>query len=101
MIKEYRQKYLEKLKNSKLPDFKYGLNINIQPDLEKINPKFVVMSVYEQGFTPKWAYTFAQNHPDLLIPVQGYANSEKQPMLIIYQYNNFKDFTSLIVKPSA
>lgn len=71
------------------------------PYLEKINPRYVIISVYEQGFTPKWAYTFAQDHPDLLTPVQGYANSEKQPMLIIYQYSKFKDPTSLIVKPSA
>lgn len=39
MIKEYKQKYLEKLKTAALPTFKYGLNINIQPDIDKINPK--------------------------------------------------------------
>ncbi|HLD15023.1 MAG TPA: glycosyltransferase family 39 protein [Candidatus Nanoarchaeia archaeon] len=71
------------------------------PYLEKINPRYVVISVYEQGFTPQWAYTFGNDHPELLTPVQGYANPQQQPILVIYKYNNFKESTSLVVRPSS
>ena len=60
--------------------------------LKEINPKYVVVSVYEPGFTPQWAYTVGQRYPNLLGPVKAYCQEpgcEKggAPLLIIYEYN--------------
>ncbi|HLC55050.1 MAG TPA: glycosyltransferase family 39 protein [Candidatus Nanoarchaeia archaeon] len=56
------------------------------PYLEKINPKFVVVSVYEPAFTPPWAYAFPQEHPELFQPMQAYYDSSNNPRLVIYGY---------------
>jgi 4-amino-4-deoxy-L-arabinose transferase-like glycosyltransferase len=57
--------------------------------LEEINPKYIVVSVFEPGFTPEWIYNYPQKHPELLTPVQAYFADpqQTQPLLIIYKYN--------------
>jgi len=59
--------------------------------LKVINPKYVVVSVYEPGFTPQWAYTIGQRYSNLLGPVKAYCQEpgcEKggAPLLIVYEY---------------
>ncbi len=53
--------------------------------MKVIKPKYVVVSVYEPGFTPQWAYTIAQRYPQLLEPVQAFPSPENA-QLIIYNY---------------
>ncbi len=63
----------------------------IEKRLKEINPKFVVVSVYEPGFTPKWAFTIAERYPDLLIPVQAFGpngQNKPNPYLIVYEYKS-------------
>ena len=55
--------------------------------LEEINPKYVVISVYEPAFTPQWAYSFPQKYSQLLKPVQAYLDQNQNPILVIYEYN--------------
>jgi len=61
--------------------------IFIEKRLKEIDPKFVVVSVYEPGFTPQWAYTVAQRYPSVLEPVQAFSPPGQQsPYLIVYEY---------------
>jgi hypothetical protein len=52
-------------------------------------PKYVVISVFEPGFTPQWAYTWPENHTNIAKPVKAFydASDNKQPLLIIYELN--------------
>ncbi len=68
------------------------------PYLEKINPRFVVISVYEPAFTPQWAYNFPQEHPELLQPVQVFYDSTNNPRLVVYGYMKNHVFQQANVK---
>jgi len=41
------------------------------------------MSIFEP-YAPEWMFSYPQEHPELLVPVQVYSQNE-QPVLIIYQ----------------
>ena len=49
-----------------------------------LKPKYLVISVFEPGFTPEWAYTYGDRNPNLR-PVQYYPTGGN-PTLIIYEY---------------
>ncbi|MDO8555703.1 MAG: glycosyltransferase family 39 protein [Nanoarchaeota archaeon] len=55
--------------------------------LRDINPKFVVLSVYESAFTPQWAYQYPQQYQQMFIAVQGYLDAQQNPRLVVYYYN--------------
>ena len=57
--------------------------------IKQVKPRFFIISVFEPGFTPKWAYDWAQRHNDTAIPVKAYFAdyTQKQPLLIIYEMN--------------
>ena len=61
-------------------------------ELKENNPKFVIVSVFEPAFTPQWAYAYADKHKDLFTPVKAYFadQQQKQPLLVVYQYNLYK-----------
>ncbi|MBI2045148.1 glycosyltransferase family 39 protein [Candidatus Pacearchaeota archaeon] len=48
-------------------------------------PKYLVLSIFENH--PPWAYSFPQNNPNLVTPVQAYMINDQQPALVIYQFN--------------
>lgn len=50
-----------------------------------LNPKYVVVSVFEPVFTPQWAYTYGDKHN--FTAVQAYLDSNNQPVLVIYRTN--------------
>jgi hypothetical protein len=58
-------------------------------NLERINPKYIVVSVFEPSFTPEWAYSWPQSNQSKAVPVQAYFSDpqKQQPVLIIYQIN--------------
>lgn len=56
--------------------------------ITQIKPRYFVISVFEPGFTPEWAYTYSERHNDTLIPVKAYTMQTEQgirPVLIIYE----------------
>ncbi len=53
--------------------------------IENINPDYYIVHVFEPVFTPEWAYTYPQRHPELLEPVQVYSQNN-QPLLAIYKF---------------
>jgi 4-amino-4-deoxy-L-arabinose transferase-like glycosyltransferase len=59
-----------------------------QSDFEKLiadkKPTFLVLS-YEPS--PQWAYSYPQNHTDILVPVEGYPAGGPY-VLIIYRFKN-------------
>jgi hypothetical protein len=59
--------------------------------LKELKPKYIVISVFEPGFTPPWALTWPQKHMESLEPVQAYfADAEqKQVILVIYKFKNY------------
>jgi hypothetical protein len=54
-----------------------------------LKPKYLVVSVFEPGFTPQWAYTWQQTHNETAQPVQIYYmdSAKQQVALIIYKLN--------------
>jgi len=50
----------------------------------EFKPKFLVLSVFE--YHDPLIYSYPQEHPDILIPVQAYQQNG-QPLLVIYQFN--------------
>jgi len=56
----------------------------IKNRIEKINPSYMIVSVFEPVFTPQWAYTYAERHN--LTAVHGYSDNQGNPILIIYQF---------------
>ncbi len=56
--------------------------------VKEIKPDFLIIHVFEPVFTPQWAYTYPERHPELLEPVQAYFadQEQKQPLLIIYKF---------------
>ncbi len=75
----------------------YGFKLNgLAPDakenktsfeigINKIKPRYLVVSAFEPSFTPQWAYTWANDTN--AVPVQAYFADEqkKQAVLIIYE----------------
>lgn len=57
--------------------------------IDEFKPKYLIVSVFEQSFTPEWAYSWPEKHKGKVTPVQAYfADPQKtQPILIIYQIN--------------
>jgi len=45
--------------------------------------KYIILSRLEGS--PEWSYTWPQENPDKIVPVQAYIDSEQRPMLIIYE----------------
>ena len=55
----------------------------------KLRPKFLVVSVFEAGYTPaNWIYAWSANTTEVT-PVQVYFGdaAKTQPVLIIYKFN--------------
>ena len=51
-------------------------------------PKYLVVSAFEPGFTPQWAYSVYQNYPEKLIPIQTFSQpGQSQPLLVIFEFN--------------
>jgi len=54
----------------------------------KYKPKYLVISAFEQGFTPKWAYDWPNKHNDTAKPVKVYTQNTaqgSQPVLVVYE----------------
>jgi len=57
-------------------------------EIVQVKPKYIIISIFEQGFTPQWAYTYAERHNNTLIPVKAYTMQTEQgiqPVLIVYE----------------
>lgn len=50
----------------------------------EINPDYFIASVFEPVFTPQWVYSYGERNN--LTPVQGYLDSNGNPLLIIYKF---------------
>jgi hypothetical protein len=55
--------------------------------VKQLNPKYVVVSVFEPGFTPQWAYDWPQRNNNTIRPVNAYFldKEQKQLALVIYE----------------
>jgi len=56
--------------------------------VSEYQPKYIVVSAFEPGFTPQWAYTYADRHNSTMIPIKVYTQSTSQgdqPVLVIFQ----------------
>ena len=54
--------------------------------LESVKPKYIVVSVFEPGFTPQWVYSYFDKYKDMFRPVQAYTATNNQALLVIYEY---------------
>jgi len=52
--------------------------------VKELKPKYMVVSVFEPGFTPDWAYSYGERNKDKVKPVIGYGGD--QPVLIIFEF---------------
>ena len=52
--------------------------------VKELKPKYIVISVFEPGFTPDWAYSYGERNPDRMLPVIVYGSVES-PILLIYE----------------
>lgn len=59
--------------------------------VHEINPKFIVISVFEPAFTPQWIYNLPNERNDLFKPARAYTNQQNQPILVIYEYTGGED----------
>ena len=59
--------------------------------IKEIKPKYLVISAFESGFTPNWAYSWPQNNSDLVTPVNAlfFDKEQTQPALIIYEFKSY------------
>lgn len=69
-----------------------GSNQNESAFNEKVielKPKYLVISAFEPGFTPQWAYDWPQRHSDVVEPVIAYYldPQKKQLALVVYEFN--------------
>ena len=55
--------------------------------VKKIKPKYMVISVFEPGFSPKWNFDYQTRHSNIK-PVQAYGGNNK-PTLIIYEFISY------------
>lgn len=58
-------------------------------NLTRVKPRYLIVSVFEPGFTPPWAYDWPQRHPELVTPVKSYFSdaAQTQPILVVYEFN--------------
>jgi hypothetical protein len=58
----------------------------------RIKPRYLVVSVFEPGFTPQWAYDWPERNSDLVTPVQVYFLDPQQTQiaLVVYEVNQSK-----------
>jgi 4-amino-4-deoxy-L-arabinose transferase-like glycosyltransferase len=66
---EYCQKEKERFFNKKV---------------ERVNPDYMIVSVFEPVFTPQWAYDYPQRYN--LTPIIAFPQDTQQPSLIIYKF---------------
>ncbi len=52
--------------------------------VQRIDPDYMIVSLFEPVFTPQWAYTYPERHN--LTAVFGTADSNGNPILIIYKF---------------
>lgn len=86
--------YTQQFFYSERPTYSYGppnfSNVTIFKDwYMKLKPKFLVVSVFEQAYTPaNWIYAWVENNPEVT-PVNVYFGdaAKTQPLLIIYKFN--------------
>ncbi|MFA5992259.1 MAG: glycosyltransferase family 39 protein [Candidatus Pacearchaeota archaeon] len=58
--------------------------------VKNVNPKYMVISVFEPGFTPQWAYDWPQRHNQTLTPIKMYLlDDQDSPALVIYEFKNY------------
>lgn len=58
--------------------------------IKEVKPKYVVVSVFEPGFTPSWAYDWPQRNNETLKPVKVYFSDSQnnQPVLVVYEFSS-------------
>lgn len=61
--------------------------------VNSIKPKYFVISAFEPGFTPQWAYSWPERHNDILKPVKSYdmydsSQQKSSPVLVVYEFIN-------------
>jgi len=68
----------------------YGFYVNsthnktlFEEKVKKLKPDYLIVHVFEPGFTPEWAYTYPQEKN--LQSIIGFPNNE-QPLLVIYKF---------------
>jgi 4-amino-4-deoxy-L-arabinose transferase-like glycosyltransferase len=75
----------------KIEDFYVnGSNENESAFNDKISmlkPRYLVVSLFEPGFTPKWAFDWPQKHNETAVPVKAYFldAEQKNVALVIYE----------------
>jgi 4-amino-4-deoxy-L-arabinose transferase-like glycosyltransferase len=52
--------------------------------VEEIGADYLIVSIYEQSFTPRWAYDYPNRYG--LKPVAAFPENTNQPVLIIYEF---------------
>ncbi len=62
--------------------------------VKTLKPDYLIVSIFEPVFTPKWAYDYAVRYNASLIPVQIFFldQQQTQPALIIYKFTNYNSF---------
>lgn len=60
-------------------------------EVNKLKPRYLVVSVFEPVFTPKWAFDWPQRHNESVRPVKAWFADEQQtqPLLIVYEFVNY------------
>lgn len=58
--------------------------------LKSVKPEYMILSVFEPGFTPKWAYDYPQRH-NLTFQAMFPSNAQ-QPYLVIYKFPQYYVF---------
>ncbi len=58
--------------------------------IQELKPKYLVISVFEPGFTPEWVYTYPERHKNIK-PIQVYyiEENKQQPALVIYDFISY------------
>ena len=56
--------------------------------VKELKPKYMVVSVFEPGFTPDWAYSYGDRNKDKVRPIRVYSDEDEQPLLIIFEFIN-------------
>jgi len=57
--------------------------------IKRVNATYIIISIFEPGFTPEWTFNFPQKYPNTFMPVQAYYldSQQKQLALVIYKIN--------------
>ncbi len=56
--------------------------------VKKVKPKYMVISIFEPGFSPTWNFDYQERHSNIK-PVQVYTLDGKNPALIIYEFISY------------